>query len=181
MKPNEKDEALLRAAQTGEGLITLTPDLMNRMRDVLNERTREFQDDLPKLVEACPYYMRLAVTAHVIEQVVKVAQEGGSFRNFIYDLLGFEPDAYVPLYLAGGMTITNEFVISEACEEQDAEIYHTILELANELDHRLDEGAPNKRRSFLLDIGLRVHELSKALQNEQEKRRRVEGELAAMQ
>lgn len=32
---------------------------------------------------------------------------GCSFRKTIYGLMGYGPEAYVPLYLAGGMSITN--------------------------------------------------------------------------
>jgi hypothetical protein len=176
-KLHSGDESLIRAAQTGEGLIELTPDLLDQIRETLDERTREFKDDLPKLVEACPYYMRLAVAAWVIEQTVKVATDGGSFRHFIYGLLEFETDAYVPLYMAGGMTITNEFIISEPLDA-DAKAPKKVLELVNALDKRLEEPAPNDRRSFLLDLGYRVAGLSKAFADEQEKRRRAEAELA---
>lgn len=37
----------------------------------------------------------------------------GSFRFLIYDKLGFDLDAYVPLYHAGGMDITNAIFDSE--------------------------------------------------------------------
>jgi hypothetical protein len=62
-----------------------------------------------KLVEKCDYETKLAITAWVMENIVKHAEEGGSFRYLIYTRLGFNLDAYVPLYEAGGMTITNEF------------------------------------------------------------------------
>jgi hypothetical protein len=108
-KLNEGDKALLRAAATGEGLVELTPERLERMRAALDERAREAAEDFPKLVAACPYKMRLAVTAQVFEALVAHATEGGTFRYLIYDRLGFDVDAYTPLYLAGGMTISNEF------------------------------------------------------------------------
>ncbi len=40
--------------------------------------------------------------------IVNHAVEGGLSRYLIYDRLGFRPDAYVPLYSEGGMTISNE-------------------------------------------------------------------------
>ena len=52
---------------------------------------------------------RIAVASHIIRQVNSIGRDGGSFRYFIYNLLGFGPEAYVPLYEAGGMTITNEY------------------------------------------------------------------------
>ena len=56
---------------------------------------------------------RIEITAQVIKAIVDNAREGGSFRYLIYDRLGFGPEAYVPLYEAGGMTITNEFMLRE--------------------------------------------------------------------
>jgi len=55
-----------------------------------------------------PYETRLVCTAYVLSKIAQlIGQEGGSFRLLIYDLLGFGPDAYAPLYLAGGMSVTN--------------------------------------------------------------------------
>ena len=68
---------------------------------------------LDKLVEDCPYETKLAVTAWVFRNIVEHAQQGGSFRFLIYDRLGFDADAYVPLYEAGGMEISNEFDMSQ--------------------------------------------------------------------
>lgn len=36
-------------------------------------------------------------------------KEGGSFRHLIYDRMGFPPDAYSVLYMAGGQNISNAF------------------------------------------------------------------------
>lgn len=63
--------------------------------------------DLDKLVEECPYDVKLAVTAWVFANIDNHIKEGGSFRYLIYDRLGFGGDAYVPLYCAGGMNISN--------------------------------------------------------------------------
>jgi hypothetical protein len=52
----------------------------------------------PKKLEHAEEFMR-EVVAHCID--------GGSFRDFIYGRLGFDSDAYVPLYVAGGMEFTN--------------------------------------------------------------------------
>jgi hypothetical protein len=64
---------------------------------------------LEDLVEECPYETKLAVTAWVMRHIVEHAQDPGSFRYLIYQRLGFGSDAYVPLYMAGGMEISNEF------------------------------------------------------------------------
>jgi hypothetical protein len=65
--------------------------------------------NMDELVEKCDYDTKLAVTAWVMENIVNHAREGGSFRYLIYQRLGFNLDAYVPLYEAGGMEISNEF------------------------------------------------------------------------
>lgn len=69
--------------------------------------------EMNKLVDDCPYETKLAVTAWVFRNIVDHAQEGGSFRFLIYGRLGFDTDAYVPLYEAGGMEISNEFDMSQ--------------------------------------------------------------------
>lgn len=107
------DKALLNAAATGEGVIPLTPDLLQKIGESLQARTKDIAERYPTLVDECPYETRLAVTAWVFENVVKHAQEGGTFRYLIYDRLGFGTDAYVPLYQAGGMTISNEFDLTK--------------------------------------------------------------------
>ena len=84
-----------------------------------------------KLVEACDYQTRLAVTAWVFKNVVDQAREGGSFRYLIYDRLGFGMDAYVPLYMAGGMTISNEFDLT-----RDEEVREVVR------DKRIEELKP---------------------------------------
>lgn len=65
--------------------------------------------NLDKLVESCDHNTKLAITAWVFKHIVDHAKSGGSFRSLIYDRLEFGTDAYVPLYDAGGMDISNEF------------------------------------------------------------------------
>ena len=64
----------------------------------------EFDD----LVAKYDYQTKLDIAAWVISKIDEHGQDPGSFRGLIYGLLGFGPDAYVPLYEAGGMNITNE-------------------------------------------------------------------------
>jgi len=49
----------------------------------------------------------LEVTKAVFRAIADHIEGGGSFRYLIYDRLGFGPEAYAPLYDAGGMVITN--------------------------------------------------------------------------
>ena len=69
------------------------------------------ENQLDSLVENCDYDTKLAVTAWVFKNIVEHAKEGGSYRYLIYERLGFDLDAYVPLFEAGGMEISNEFDI----------------------------------------------------------------------
>jgi len=107
-----EDKALLHAAQTGENCVEVTPELFKTLRENLDARQKDIDERYPALVEACDYETRLAIVAWVFKAIVDHAIEGGTFRYLIYDRLGFDVDAYVPLYSAGGMTISNEFDLS---------------------------------------------------------------------
>ena len=85
------------------------------------------ENQLNNLVENCDYETKLAVTAWVFKNIVEHAKEGGSYRYLIYDRLGFNLDAYVPLFEAGGMEISNEF---------DIERINDIIDIVRE--HKLD-------------------------------------------
>ncbi|HEV8364603.1 MAG TPA: hypothetical protein VGQ52_13905 [Gemmatimonadaceae bacterium] len=107
------DAALLKAAATGEGLIELTPALLDDISRSLDERQRQLDEDYPKLVAACPYETRLAVACWVVKSIVDHARDGGTYRYLIYERLGFGPDAYAPMQMSGALTISNEFDLSE--------------------------------------------------------------------
>lgn len=111
------DEALIRAAQTGEGAVELTPDLLKEIGESLKKRIAEIEETYDSIVQECPYEVRLAVVAWAMKHIVAHAEEGGTFRHLIYDRLGFDMDAYVPLYQAGGMTISNEFNLAKMQED----------------------------------------------------------------
>lgn len=67
------------------------------------------EQDLDKLVEKYDYQTKLDIACWVMSKVDQFGHEPGSFRYFIYHLLGFEMDAYVPMFLANAMNFTNEF------------------------------------------------------------------------
>jgi hypothetical protein len=64
--------------------------------------------DYDELVSKYDNETKLDIAAWVISKIDEHGKDPGSFRYLIYDRLGFDLDAYVPLYLAGGMNITNE-------------------------------------------------------------------------
>jgi len=45
--------------------------------------------------------------AWVFKKILTHMREGGTFRYLIYERMGFGPEAYEPLYQAGGMAISN--------------------------------------------------------------------------
>ena len=63
--------------------------------------------------EGLTYEQKLGATAHIFEKLCEHARSSGSFRYLIYDRLGFDLDAYSVLYGAGGMTISNEFILKK--------------------------------------------------------------------
>ena len=65
-------------------------------------------EHLDKIVKECDNETKLAITRWVMKHIVEHADEGGSYRYLIYDRLGFDMDAYVPL-CEHGLTISNEF------------------------------------------------------------------------
>lgn len=64
--------------------------------------------DIDSKVEKYDNQTKLDIAAWVISKIDDHGNDPGSFRYLIYDRLGFGPEAYVPLYEAGGMNITNE-------------------------------------------------------------------------
>jgi hypothetical protein len=61
----------------------------------------------PKVISGKP---TLEDVAWVLERVAKCIDQPCSFRYLIYDIMGYGHDAYLPLYAARGMEITNAFV-----------------------------------------------------------------------
>jgi hypothetical protein len=165
---------------TKPGLVELTPDLMQQISDTISERRADIAARFPALVGDCPYETRLAVAAWVIEKIVEAGRdEYCSFRGLIYDLLDFGPDAYLPLYQAGGMVITNEFLVTESLPEDAsrADALMKALWPKKGVETPKMQGGTEPWLSVCWVVN-RVKELSAALAAEQEKRRRVERELA---
>lgn len=101
-----------------------------QLLNILGENNMGEFTELDDSVKNCDYKTKLAVTAWVMEKILEHAKEGGSFRYLIYDRLGFDLDAYVPLYYAGGMDISNEFDISK--NEFDISKNEEILKIVKE-------------------------------------------------
>ena len=84
------------------------PDTFKEGMEKIRKTFIEAEDDLDKMVEWCDYEMKLAVTKWVMKHIVEHAKDGGSYRYLIYDRMGFDADAYVPL-CRDGLAISNEF------------------------------------------------------------------------
>lgn len=82
----------------------------------IGKALKDYDKELEQIADKCDNETKLAVTAWVFKNIVEHAMEGGSYRTLIYDRLGFGPEAYSPLYSAGGMTISNEFDINQMNE-----------------------------------------------------------------
>jgi len=92
--------------------------------------------DHDELVSKYDNQTKLDIAAWVISKIDEHGVNPGSFRYLIYHRLGFGPEAYVPLYEAGGMNVTNELDYAKA--EELARIVR-------------DEGIDNKRlKTFAL-------------------------------
>lgn len=101
---NEQEDEIIRLREECDKQANLIQQLQTKNLDQSgNMKTFE------ELVSGCDYDTKLAITAWVFEHIVNHAKQGGSYRYLIYSRLGFGPDAYVPLYEAGGMEISNEF------------------------------------------------------------------------
>lgn len=55
--------------------------------------------------------------AWVFEHLREHLELGGSFRKLIYDRMGFGPEAYLRLYYAGGMIISNKLNETDKAEK----------------------------------------------------------------
>ena len=83
--------------------------------------TEYAKTDYDELVSKYDNQTKLDIAAWVISKIDEHGTDPGSFRHLIYGLLGFGPEAYVPLYYAGGMNITNELDY-----DKDEQLIHIV-------------------------------------------------------
>ncbi len=93
--------------------VLLTSEIMQDVSTVIRRRIDAEPAYYQQICDALTSEQRLAVTAWVMKTLCQHAQEGGTYRYLIYERLGFGPEAYLPLQLAGGLDISNEFDLSE--------------------------------------------------------------------
>lgn len=133
-----------------------------------------YADSERRTWESLEYQQRLAAAAFVIRAICAHANEGCTFRHLIYDRLGFDPDAYSALHMAGGMTISNEFVLGGDVSEEDDAHAALVEKWANSV-----MPAPSKERSAALSAAWRFRDVLSALAKQDEIRRRMQAELDA--
>lgn len=103
----------------GGGAIQVTPEMLDEIETIIRDRKQEMTDTFPALVAAASPETRLAIVAWVFQNLIDHARQGGTFRYLVYDRLGFDKNAYLPLCEAGGLTISNEFRLPALPTEQD--------------------------------------------------------------
>lgn len=93
---------------------------MDKLKEVLSElfeSAQKIREDMEaeqdKVAAEMDYDTKLKIVAWTFRKICEHALEGGSYRYLIYDRLGFNLDAYVVLYEAGGMEISNHFNLME--------------------------------------------------------------------
>lgn len=82
-------------------------ETLAKWSSVWNEARAEERLREEERLNGCDYQTRLAVAAWVFKALNEHMREGGTYRYLIYHRLGFAEDAYVPLYEAGGMNLSN--------------------------------------------------------------------------
>lgn len=101
---------------------------------------------------ALSYEQRLVATEYVFSKLVEHAADDGTFRHLIYSRLGFREDAYAPLYTAGGMTISNEFILTPfSINDREMRTAMYLLENSPEIQPGSPEAEALKKVKTLLD------------------------------
>ena len=74
----------------------------------MSNHNNEMMDRIEQVWNELSYEQKEAATAKVFQAIRECIDDPDySFRGLIYGLLNFEPQSYTPLYLSGGMVITN--------------------------------------------------------------------------
>ncbi len=154
---------------------------LEEVREAFQGAAAAEEAEMKAILSRADYDTRLAVVAWAMRHIVAHAREGGSFQHLIYVRLGFAMDAYSTLYRAGGMTISDEFTITEPGQEDAA----MAARLVDSLRPDPNKPAPIMKggeEPWLTVVGAswRLTELSRALAAEQEIRGRIEAELKAI-
>jgi hypothetical protein len=116
--------------------------------------TKPTRLDYRAVVADVPHDIKLAVCTWVIETCVEHARAGGTFRNLVFERLGFGIEAWLPLYLAGGMDLYHHFNFCEA-SAADESVRTNIARVA-------DHVTATEGRQQLIDAMFRFEQLAEA-------------------
>jgi hypothetical protein len=116
--------------------------------------TQPIRLDYHAVAATVPQETKLAMCAWFMEKCAEHARQGGSFRSLIYGRMGFGLEAFLPLYLAGGMELAHHFNFVEATAAD--EIVRTNI--ARVADRVKDVGDRDK----LVDAMFRFEQLAEA-------------------
>lgn len=163
VKLTSGDQALLDVASGKAPGVRVTSEMLNGFKAALDERQKEVDEDYPRLIASCPEDVRLAITAQVFKAIVDHAKEPGSFRYLIYERLGFDTEAYVPLYWAGGMTISNEFNLTRRSSMELVREFHDAFNVPSLAQPSIPDQERCELRVGLL--GEELQELQIAIEN----------------
>jgi len=81
-----------------------------------------------------------AQVAYVFATLRQHGRDGGTYRYLIYDLLGFGESAYTPLYVAGGMELSNLFCARDERDALQSRIEAALEEAANGIEFSMHGG-----------------------------------------
>jgi hypothetical protein len=110
--------------------------------------------DYHAVAATVPQDTKLALCAWFMEKCAEHAREGGSFRSLIYGRMGFGLEAFLPLYLAGGMELAHHFNFVEATAAD--EIVRTNIARVADRTKDVDD------RDKLIDAMFRFEQLAEA-------------------
>jgi hypothetical protein len=81
---------------------------------------KEWQDKHDKIWKDLPEDVRLACADVIFRAIDQHAHDGGTFRQLIYERLGFHPErAYAVLQCAGALELSDNYDLSEATEGRE--------------------------------------------------------------
>lgn len=84
----------------------ITPQTLREINNLQEVNESLIADKGKELWDTLPYVAKLAITCFIARSL----QQSQSYRYWIYHKLGLKEDAYAPVYLNGGMNITNAMV-----------------------------------------------------------------------
>jgi hypothetical protein len=93
---------------------------------------------LTNLVNNLDDATKIAVLVWAFKHLVEHAQDGGSFRQLVYDRLRLPAASYTPLLNAGGVTISTHFSLMGRCEPSDDSLRMPVTLKTEQIEAAVD-------------------------------------------